>query len=458
MPLEPDTVEKLTSIRKNFLKELAKQIDSKKLSYFFSKCWIIEIDEKNKIVILWTPNTFIETQIKKLFFSKLEEVTKKFFTPERNIKLTTFAEFQNISHPLLLNISQLLWKKTSKKKLSKQIKEQLTDKIWILFEKQYTFENFIIGKNNQVAFQSAKKVAQKPWKIINPLFIRWDVWLGKTHLLQAIGNYIISHFPSKVIVYLPTTKFIDEIMHWIKKNKLSDFFEKINQVDILILDDIQFLGEKIKTQEIFHNIFNDLYSKGKQIILSSDRPPKELNLIEARLTSRFSMWMVVKISPPDYITRKQILVSKLKQLWKHLDNKYIDLIAKYVNSNVRELLGALNTVLTKIEILGKIDENIIIETINDLWISTNWNILETNHKLNNENLQNYIEKLLDKYNINFQDLIWKKRNSNIIKARAEFAYFAKNNLWWTLQKIWDFLGGKNHATILHYLKLYQKAK
>ncbi len=454
--MEPKLVEKLTWLWKEILKKLKKNEDSKKIAYFFSKCGIINIDEKNKIITLWAPNTFVQLQIKKLFYDKLEKIIKNLLGNEYKLKIETFAEFQNITHPLLINLNEILWKTKSKKTISKEIKKQLTDKIWILFEKQYTFENFVVWPNNEIAYKTSYKVAQKPGQNINPLFIRWDVWLWKTHLLQAIWNYIISHYPSKVIVYLPTTKFIDEIMHWLKKNNINSFFEKINQVDILILDDIQFLGEKFKTQEIFHNIFNDLYAKWKQIILSSDRPPKELNLIESRLTSRFSMGMIVKIEKPNYETRKKIIIKKLKNINKTLDEEYIEIIAKIIDSNIRELLWAVNNILNYMEIYGNINTTIIYEILKNMWFKLNKNNNQIQYVNIDHDIHKELKNILTKYNITLEELKSNSRKQNIIKARSEFAYVAKNKLWWTLQKIGDFLWWKNHATILHYIKNYKK--
>lgn len=171
--------------------------------------------------------------------------------------------------------------------------------------------------------------------------------------MQAVGNHIIKKYPEKVVVYLPTSKLIDEIVINIRKNKLGQLMQKLDQVDVLLLDDIQFIAQKEKTQEIFHNIFNDFHNKKKQIVITSDRPPKELNDIAERLKSRFSLGLVADIQSPDFETRIAILKSKAESKDFTIDNKYLEIIAHHITTNVRELEGALNIIITKEKITGK---------------------------------------------------------------------------------------------------------
>jgi chromosomal replication initiator protein len=180
-------------------------------------------------------------------------------------------------------------------------------------------------------------VAEEPGQVYNPLFLYGSVGLGKTHLMQAIGNAIMERFPEKVVVYLPATKLIDEIVSAVRGNKVSNLLKKFEEVDVLLVDDIQFVAEKEKTQEIFHNIFNDFQLAKKQIILSSDRPPKELVHIEPRLKSRFALGLVADIKAPDFETRVAILQSKLISKGESVDFNFLELIAKHVKDNVREL-------------------------------------------------------------------------------------------------------------------------
>ncbi|MEI8091694.1 MAG: chromosomal replication initiator protein DnaA [bacterium] len=213
----------------------------------------------------------------------------------------------------------------------------MSDYFGILFDPKFTFDTFIVGSHNNIAFSAAKAVAEHPGDAYNPLFLYGNVGLGKTHLMQAIGNEIINKSPDKVVVYLPTSKLVDEIVTGVRGNKLSNLLKKFDEVDVLLIDDIQFIADKEKTQEIFHNIFNDFFSKKKQIILSSDRPPKELTHIEPRLKSRFAIGLVADIQAPDFETRIAILQSKLQTKGEELDFGLLELIAKHVKDNVREL-------------------------------------------------------------------------------------------------------------------------
>ena len=307
-------LEFLKSLWDKYIEKLSSVEDIKKIKSLLQNVAIIDIDEKKKKVVIGAPNEFMLLQVKKFFKPLLEEITKELYNPAFGVSLKVDPSLNDKKNPLLTDLKKII--KTQQKEvpiLDQQTKKILTDYFGILFNPKYRFENFIVGANNQLAFSAAQAVAQKPGQVYNPLFIYGDVGLGKTHLLQAIGNYVLKNHPDKTIVYLPTTKFIDKIIEAIKGNKLSSLIKKLEGLDILILDDIQFLAEKEKTQEIFHNIFNELYLKRKQIILSSDRPPRDLSSLEARLRSRFAMGLVVDIKPPDFETRIAILKQKLAE-------------------------------------------------------------------------------------------------------------------------------------------------
>jgi chromosomal replication initiator protein len=234
-------------------------------------------------------------------------------------------------------MKKLLPRQEKTQLLQPEMKKKLSEFFGILFEGQYQFENFVVGSHNNLAHSAAQAVASKPGEAYNPLFIYGQVGLGKTHLMQAIGNAVIKKFPEKVVVYLPTSKLIDEIIDAIQKKKLTALIKKFEQVDVLLLDDVQFLADKEKTQEIFYTLFNDFHSKKKQVVLSSDRPPIQLNGIEPRLKSRFAFGLVVDVQSPDYETRVAILQSKVRS--KHIDlpSETLHQIAHVVKDNVREL-------------------------------------------------------------------------------------------------------------------------
>ena len=454
--------EYLLNLRKDVILKLSQQEDKKKIVSFLNKCGIIWIDEKNKKVYLWVPNEFVASQIKKFFLKKLNTILQEVFSPQFSFKVEVFPPFLSWKHFLQLNLLTFLKVKKKNKEvvLDDWLKKQLTNTFWVLFDKRYKFSNFVVGANNKLAYVACEKVAKNPGKVYNPLFIWWSVGLWKTHLLQAIGNYVIEHFPDKVIIYFPTTKFIDEVIEAIRKNKLSVLVSKLDQVDVLILDDIQFLWQKEKTQEIFHNIFNELYSKWKQIVLSSDQPPIKLNNLEKRLTSRFAMWLVVDIQPPDFETRVAILKQKLKEKGEYLDDDILQLVASVVKNNIRELEGVLNVILSRKSLL---EEDPAIEDVKNILKTLGYFVEDQKvnqevsfPSIQNKDLNYYLEIVARYFSVSPDDIKWNSRKKEVSLARQMLMYIWKNKLNRTLERIWQFFGGKNHATVIYAIRNFER--
>ena len=457
----------LNKLWQKYIEKLVSVEDIKKIKSLLQNVAIIDIDEKNKKIIIWAPNEFMLLQVKKFFAPLLEEITKEIYNPAYWINLQVDASLNNKKNALVVDLKKVI--KVQEKEnviVDPKTKKILTDYFGILFNPKYKFENFIVWDNNQLAFSAAKAIAQKPWEVYNPLFIYWDVGLGKTHLLQAIGNYTIKHHPTKVIVYLPTTKFIDKIIEAIKSNKLSTLIKKLEGLDILILDDIQFLADKEKTQEIFHNIFNELYLKKKQIVISSDRPPRELSSLEARLRSRFAMGLVADIKPPNYETRIAILKQKLAEKWEELPMEFLEIIAKHITSNIRELEWALNYLITIKKLQQKeLTEDDVYNAIKTLgikiqqWGTTPLRDAQVASSLNQTNKTNFskiVEFVANYYSIAVNDILGDSRKKDVSLARQMLMYLAKNKFGWTLEKIGDYFGGKNHSSVIYSINNFQK--
>ena len=266
---DPEKKEYLKELRTKVILQLSTQQDHKKILTFLSKAWIINIEDIEKKIYIGFANDFMLSNTKKIFNKSLKEAVQTVYNPQYNIEYIVYPPFSNGSD-LLINLWELLNIKPPKidETIPKPLTSELYDYFWILFDPSFRFDNFIAWSNNQFAYSAAKAVAENPWNAYNPLFIYWNVWLGKTHLMQAIWNEIISNNPDKVIIYLPATKLVDEIVWSLQHNKMSALMRKLDDVDALLIDDIQFLAWKDKTQEIFHNIFNDFQSKKKQIIIS----------------------------------------------------------------------------------------------------------------------------------------------------------------------------------------------
>ncbi len=471
-----ETQETLRNVWKSILLHLANDQDPKKIMSFLSKCAVVGIEEKEQVVWLGIPNDFVLQQVKKFFIKPLASAIQQMFSASYKIELISYADLQSWTHPLQIDLKKLLKieEKVVSPLLDESTKSKLTSYFGILFEPAYTFQNFVVGANNELAYSAAKAISEKPGEIYNPFFIYGNVGLGKTHLMQAIGNSIIEKNPDKVVLYLPTTKFIDAVIKAIRQNKLGELMQKLEDVDVLMLDDVQFLAGKDKTQEIFHNIFNDFYAKHKQIVMTSDQAPKELTLLESRLQSRFALWLVADIKAPDHETRVAILEKKLKKKDEQLDSETINLIAQTVDTNVRELEGALNIVITKRHLLRQeLTQNDIIESLATLGFTAQ-SADDSNNQAEginttakgkkvpvstlsqNQQFTSLVGRIANYYGLSLEDLKSEKRTQDVSNARQIAMYLAKQQYGRTLERIGQYFGGKNHASVIYSIKTLEE--
>lgn len=458
---DPQKITYLRDLWEKIILQLAISHDHKKLFSFLSKVGIVDIDEKEKVVYIWVSNEFVLTQVKKFFQKSLKETIESVYNPQFGIKIIVYPPFLNWSE-LLLNLKKIL-KVTDDKNIplisKKEMKHELTEHFGILFDPVFRFDTFVVGSATTIAFSAARAVAEQPGVAYNPLFLYGNVGLGKTHLMQAIGNEIMEKYPEKVVVYFPATKLIDEIISATRTNKLPNLYKKFEGVDVLMIDDIQFLAEKEKTQEIFHTIFNDFQSQKKQIILSSDRPPKELLHIEPRLKSRFALGLVADIKSPDLETRIAILQTKLAAKGENFDIHLLELIAKYIKDNVRELEWALNILLTRKKILHiELWEQDVIECLKTLWYSID-SERSSNQVVNskwNQNFVQLVEMVASYYSIAVNDLKSETRTKEVTVPRQLLMYLAKKYFHWTFEKIGDYFGWKNHASVIYAVDNIEK--
>ncbi len=306
---------------------------------------------------------------------------------------------------------------------------------------KYTFESFVVGDSNRFAHAASLAVAEAPARAYNPLFIYGGVGLGKTHLMQAIGHFVMENNPYYKVVYVSSEKFTNELINAIQKNKTVGFRAKYRTVDLLLVDDIQFLAGKESTQEEFFHTFNALYEASKQIVISSDRPPKEIPTLEDRLRSRFEWGLITDIQAPDLETRIAILQKKAAaEGWK-LPSDVIVYIANLINSNIRELEGALIRViayssLTKREITIDLAE----EVLRDI-IST-----QQTTRITIPLIQ---QAVAEYFNLSVEDLKSKRRTQNIALPRQIAMYLARELTDSSLPKIGEEFGGRDHTTVMH---------
>lgn len=314
---------------------------------------------------------------------------------------------------------------------------------------RYTFENYIVAENNELAHAACNAVSQSLGTLYNPLFIYGGVGLGKTHLLQSIGNEVMKSHPEKRIKYITSERFTTELVDSIKNQKIDLFKEYYQQMDLLIIDDVQFLSGREKTQHEFFHIFNALYQINKQIVISSDRPPKAIGTLEERLRSRFEGGMITDISQPSLETRIAILSSKVSERGVLVDDEALRYIAQNINQNVRELEGALNRVIAycdfrKIHANRSNTEKILNE------------LLEKNRK--NISVESIFTAICDYYSVSREELIKKGRKKEISHPRQILMYLLRQELSTPFSSIGDLLGGRDHTTILHAFEKIQNQK
>ena len=310
----------------------------------------------------------------------------------------------------------------------------------------YTFDTFVIGSNNRLAQASAIAVSESPGEIYNPLFIYGGVGLGKTHLMHAIGHYIIDQNPDANVLYVTSEQFTNEVIEAVRTGnsspeKTKEFREKYRNIDVLLIDDIQFIIGKPSTQEEFFHTFNHLYEQKKQIIITSDKPPKDMDVLEERFRSRFAWGLIADIQFPDFETRMAILQKKIEVFDYKIDNEVLSYIANNVKSNIRELEGSVKKVVALANLEKKsIDINIAKEALKDI-VSPN-----SPSRITPENI---IDVVCDHYSVSIEDIKSSKRNKELVHPRQMIMYLCRSMTNATYKEIASYLGGRDHSTIMY---------
>lgn len=312
---------------------------------------------------------------------------------------------------------------------------------------KYTFSTFVVGNNNKFAQAAAQGVAETPGSKYNPFFIYGGVGLGKTHLMHAIGNQILSYNSNAKILYVTSENFTNQLINALKDQATEKFREKYRNIDVLLIDDIQFIANKKSTQEEFFHTFNTLYESGKQIVLSSDKPPKDIELLEDRLKSRFEWGLIADISNPDYETRLAILRKKTQLDNIIIDDEILSAIATRVDSNIRELEGTLNKLIAKASLTNSpITMEMTEKAINDI-------VAQQDKVISSE----YIQDVVGKYfNVSPQDLRGAKRSNDVTFPRQIAMYLCRNVAQMSLPQIGIDFGKRDHTTVMHACNKIEK--
>ncbi|QDH21265.1 chromosomal replication initiator protein DnaA [Saccharibacillus brassicae] len=306
---------------------------------------------------------------------------------------------------------------------------------------KYTFDTFVIGSGNRFAHAASLAVAEAPAKAYNPLFLYGGVGLGKTHLMHAIGHYILQHNPSSRVVYISSEKFTNEFINSIRDNRGESFRNKYRNIDILLIDDIQFIAGKESTQEEFFHTFNALHEESKQIIISSDRPPKEIPTLEERLRSRFEWGLITDIQPPDLETRIAILRKKARAEKLDVPNEAMMYIANQIDTNIRELEGALIRVVAYSSLTNQdVTAHLAAEALKDIIPSSRPRIIT---------IQDIQQRVGEYYNLKMEDFKARKRTKAIAFPRQVAMYLSRELTDYSLPKIGEAFGGRDHTTVIH---------
>lgn len=306
---------------------------------------------------------------------------------------------------------------------------------------KYTFESFVVGKGSELAFAAAQAVTSRPGEAYNPLFIYGGVGLGKTHLIQAVGNALLKKNPNLNIMYVSAEKFSNDFISSIKEGAAKDFQNRYRHIDLLLIDDIQFIAGKDRTQESFFHTFNELHQQNKQVIITSDRPPKAIPALEDRLKSRFEWGMIADVSAPDFETRTAILEKKCAEKNFPLPTKILEVIAVNVQNNIRELEGALNKIIVYHQLKNM---QPTLESVKLLL--TNVSSVSSRRSLTPQQLVEIVGQF---YAINREDLLGKNREKKIAMPRQIIMYLMREELKMSYPAIGEELGGRDHTTAMH---------
>ncbi len=317
-----------------------------------------------------------------------------------------------------------------------------------LFNPRYTFDSFVVGACNRLSHAASLAVAKNPSRAYNPFFIYGGVGLGKTHLLHAIGQHILNNHHYKNIVYCSSEKFTNDFINAIRDNKTAEFRNRYRNIEILLIDDIQFLAGKESTQEEFFHTFNTLHNLNRQIVVSSDRPPKEIPTLEDRLRSRFEWGLITDIQPPDLETRIAILRKKAQTEDLDISNEVIQYIASNVENNIRELEGALIRIVAYASLSNsEIDLELTDEALKNILFTTKKKI----------SIKNIIQTTAEHFYLTSSDLCGKRRTKDIALARQIAMYLARDLTELSLPKIGEEFGGRDHTTVLYAVRKIEES-
>ena len=412
----------LTDVWGNVLQQMSRQLAPTTINTWFDEVDVVTMEDS--AFVLHCGNEFKKKTIEARFLSYIRDALRDLFSADFEIKI--------------LNDEQL----SAYHGVAPDYPGDLND------SGAFTFETYVVGPSNKLAYAAAHAVSERPGVNYNPLFIYGDSGLGKTHLLYAIAHGLKKNHPDAKIVYIKGDDFTNELVASIREGKNAEFREKYRQATLLLVDDVQFIAGKEQTQEEFFHTFNSLYEAGKQIVLTSDRPPREMTKLEDRLRTRFEWGLMVDVTPPDYETRLAIVKNKSAMLGVKLSDPVTDLIAENVTANARQIEGTLNKILAYYDLMGSaMSQEDILRAIRDMI------------KKNNEYIptaQAVVNYICSTYHIDEDVLRGQSRGREVVTARQIAMYLMRRMICMNLVDIGKEFGDRDHTTVLHSLDKVEK--
>lgn len=409
----------------SFIEEIKKSTSKLSFDMFFSDLSLYKLDVDNKIIYIQLEDISIIKFLREKYIVQIEDIFSRMLGDDFQVVIKSKDEYKSNKIDKKKKVRKSLYKDNSK-----------------LFNPKFNFENFVVGGNNRFAYAASLAVAESPAEAYNPLFLYGGSGLGKTHLMQAIGIQVIKNDPTSNVLYISSETFTNELIEAINTQNTNQFKEKYRNIDILLIDDIQFLEGKEATQEEFFHTFNTLYENNKQIVISSDRPPSNLQKLDERLTTRFGFGITADVQPADFETRVAILKKKIELADIEVDSdieEVCNLIAEKIKYNIRELEGAMNRMISFSEIMNnKIDLAFAKIVLKDIY-------RDTDKAIAPERIRSTVASY---YDIKISDLDSKRRTAEIALARQVAMYLCRESTDFSFSKIGEIFGGRDHSTVM----------
>ena len=429
-------------LKESFLKSVRPELSEMSYNTWFVPVSIHRTDEEAKTIYLTAENDFAANILKSRYIDTIESGFRNVMKERYKVVIKTPESYRH-DDETLERVNEIKNEDPFPAERGGFSRQRIT-------HPEYTFDNFVVGSGNKYAHAAALAVAESPSKAYNPLFIYGGSGLGKTHLMHAIAIYLSEHRPELNVLYVSSEMFTNELIKALGENKQREFKNKYRKVDVLLIDDIQFLENKETTQEEFFHTFNDLYDHNKQIVITSDRPPNDLTTLEERLRSRFSWNMIAGLSPSDYETRVAILVKKSQNFHMEMNDdlyQVICLIAEKITDNIRELEGALNRINSFSKLMNQhIYTNFAKSILTEILKNNRSNITPDKIKTT----------VCHKFNLKITELDSSKRTNKVAYPRQIAMYLCRNLTDYSYTQIGNYFGGRHYTTVMHACEVIQK--